>query len=280
MGKAKKIIKKCGAHIFLIFFSIIALLPIYVMVSASFKSQSELAIDALGLPNSFALTNYMRLWNYNSGAIIRAYGNGLFVTFCHTILVLVISSLAAYAFSKYHFKGRNILFTLLLATMMIPFELSITPLYIMFSKIGWLNTYRIQIIPFTASVFSLFMLRQYMNSIPTALLEAAVIDGAGHFKVFTKIMVPVCKPCMGAVALLTALNKFNDYLWPNVMITKEKFKPIMVILPTLNEDLDQFIIPRELVMTGCVIVIIPLIILFVCMQDMFMSSITIGAVKE
>lgn len=265
---------------FLLFFCVLSIFPVYVMVSASFKSQSELAMDALSLPKTFTLVNYARLWNYNSGTIVHAYFNSLVITISHTLIVLAFGSMAAYAFSKYRFKGRNILFTILLATMMIPFELSITPLYIIFSKIKWLNTYWIQIIPFTANVFAMFMLRQYMNGVPDALLEAATIDGAGHLRTFTSIMLPVCKPSLGAVALLVALQKFNDYLWPRVVITKEFFKPIMVILPTLSEDADIFVLPRELIMTGCTIVIIPLIILFICLQDMFMSSVTVGAVKE
>lgn len=169
---------------------------------------------------------------------------------------------------------------LLLATMMMPFELCATPLYIIFSKINWLNTYQIQIIPFTANVFAMYMMKQYMDGIPDALVEAARLDGAGHLRIWWSVMMPVTKPVISATVVLVALAKFNDYLWPKITITDEKYMPIMTILPTLNDKAAVFNVPRELLLTGCTIVIIPLLILFVFMQDAFMSSVTIGAVKE
>ncbi len=271
---------KAGIHAFLLIFCLISLAPIYIMLVGSMKNPEDLAANSYGLPNPWTFNNYHRLWAYNSGIILRTYMNSLFVTVTHTLLVLAFSALAAFAFSKYRFKGRNVMFTVLLATMMVPFELGVTPLYIMFSRIKWLNTYQIQIIPFTANVFAMFMITQYMSSISDSLLEAATIDGAGHLKTFISVMLPVCRPVIGAVAVLVALAKFNDYLWPKVVVTDMQYAPIMTILPTLNEKAEVWNVPRELILTGCTIVIVPLVILFVCLQDVFMSSITVGAVKE
>jgi ABC-type glycerol-3-phosphate transport system permease component len=267
-------------HAFMIFFCVMALIPLYIMLVGSMKNPDDLAANSYGLPNPWTLNNYLRLWGYNSGIIVRTYVNSIFITVAHTLLVLGFSALAAFAFSKYRFKGRVVIFTFLLATMMVPFELSITPLYIMFSRIKWLNTYQIQIIPFTANVFAMFMLRQYMNSISDSLLEAATIDGAGHMRTFFSVMLPVCKPVLGAVAVLVALAKFNDYLWPKAVVSKQEFSPIMTILPTLNEKAEVWNVPRELILTGCTIVIIPLVLLFIGLQDVFMSSVTVGAIKE
>lgn len=272
-------LNKILLHAFLIILSLVALYPVYIMISGMFKSASEIALNPGGLPSAITLTNFHRLWNYNSGSILRSYFNALLVTALHTLLTISLSSMAAFAFAKYRFKGSNWMFMFLLATMMIPLELGITPLYIIFSKIGWLNTYIVQIIPFSANVFSMFMIRQYMNSIDNALLESATIDGASHMRTFISIMIPCCKPVLGATALLVALSKFNDYLWPKIMVTDVAHTPIMVILPTMSEKTDIFVIPKELVMTGCAIVIIPLILLFICLQDVFMSSVTIGSVK-
>jgi ABC-type glycerol-3-phosphate transport system permease component len=172
------------------------------------------------------------------------------------------------------------MFMVLLATMMVPGELAIPPLYIMFSRIGWLNSYAVQIFPGIASVFAMFMLRQYMISIPDALIEAAKMDGARHWRIFWSIIVPVSSPVIGALAILTFLHKWNDFLWPLIMINKPKFMPIMVILPTLNEKDSVWSIPWELIMTGCVVVTLPLIFVFLRFQDKFMSSVTMGAVKE
>ena len=278
MMKAKSS-TKILLHAFLLIMSVISLYPLYIMIVSVFKTASEIALNPGGLPQSLSLNNFDRLWSYNSGSILRSYANALFVTVIHTVLTIAISSLAAFAFSKFRFRGSKVMFIMLLATMMIPTELGITPLYIMFSRIGWLNTYWVQIVPFSANVFAMFMIRQYMNSIDNALLESAIIDGASHPRTFASIMLPCCKPILGATALLVALSKFNDYLWPKIMVTDPDYVPIMVILPTMSEKTDIFVIPKELVMTGCAIVIIPLLILFISLQDTFMSSVTIGSVK-
>lgn len=280
-GRRKKINwARVGLHAFLLLASIIALVPFYIMVISSFKFPDDLAVSSYQLPKIWTLSNYRRLLSYNGGVIVRTYINSIFITFTHTIIVLILGSMAAFAFSKYRFRGRNFLFTMLLATMMVPFELSITPLYVIFANLGWLNTYKIQIIPFTANVFAMFMMRQYMSSIPDSLLEAARIDGAGHMRLYTQIMLPVSTPVLGGVSILVALSKFNDYLWPQTVITKQYLQPIMVVLPTLNEEDNVWMIPRELTLTGCTLVVIPLIIMFICLQDQFMASVTMGAVKE
>jgi ABC-type glycerol-3-phosphate transport system permease component len=276
----KKHIKSFPTYAFLLVTCIVSLFPVYIMIVGSFKNAPDLAMNSFGLPSDWTINNYVRLLSYNSGIIMRTYMNSIFITAAHTLLVMIFGTMAAFAFSKYDFKGKKVLFTLLLATMMVPFELSVTPLYIMFSKIGWLNSYRIQIIPFTANVFAMYMIRQYMEGIPDSLIEAARIDGAGHFKVYYKIMIPICKPVIGATTVLVALSKFNDYLWPKVAVQKQMYQPIMTVLPTLNEKADVWNIPRELILTGCTIVIVPLIILFVFLQDLFMDSVAIGAVKE
>ena len=197
------------------------------------------------------------------------------------ILTLFTSSLAAFAFAKYKFRGKDLIFVLLLFTMMVPAELNMPPLYLLFSRIKWLNTFRVQILPGIANVFSLFMLRQYMQSIPDSLIEAARMDGAGHFKVYKDIIIPTTMPAISALGILQFLSKWNEFLFPKIMIDKPKLMPIMLVLPNLNEANTTFTVPPwELLLTGCTVVTIPLIIIFVIFQDKFISSATIGAVKE
>lgn len=124
------------------------------------------------------------------------------------------------------------------------------------------------------------MLKQYIESLPDSLLEAARIDGAGHLYVFRKIVLPLAKPAIGALTVLTFLGKWNDYLWPHTLLTKVEVMPIMVVLPTLNTSTSTYSIPWELVLSGCTVITLPLIIVFLIFQDQFMSSVTIGAVKE
>jgi len=266
-------------HVLIILAVFLAMYPIFVMVAGSFKSAQELNYNVAGFPKAFTFENYTRLLNYNSGIILRTYLNSILVASCYTLLTLTVTSLAGFAFAKYRFRGRDPLFVLLLITMMVPMELNMTPLYLIFSKLKWLNTYQVQIIPGVANVFALFMMRQHMHSIPDVLLDAGRIDGAGEFRIFRDIVLPVSKPALGALAILQFLSKWNDFLYPKIMITKAKLMPIMVILPTLNEIDSARSVPWELVLSGCTMVTIPLIIVFLMFQDKFLSSVTLGAVK-
>ena len=205
--------------------------------------------------------------------------NSLFISSVYAVLSIFIASMAAYAFSKFEFKGRNILFTIIVGTIMIPTELKMPALYIMFSKMGILDTYLVQILPTLASVFTMFLMRQHMNSVPDSLIESGKIDGAGPGRIFWSIVLPLVKPAIGAMLILQFLAKWNDFLWPSMMVTTTKKMPVMVILPTLNDTLDTYTTPMELIMAGCVCVVIPLLIVFLCNQDKFMSSVSMGAVK-
>ena len=273
-------IKKVTLHILLLLFAAAAVVPILLMFVNSFKTGSELAKNAWGIPSFWTFSNYTSLVSFNSGILVRTFFNSVFVSVVYTMLTLIVSSLAAFAFSKYSFRGKNVIFIFLLATMMIPVEITIPAIYLMFSKVHMLNTYSVQIFPGIANVFCLFMLKQYMDSLPDSLLEAARLDGAGDISIYQTVVLPLVSPAIGALAILTFLGKWNDYLWPSMLLTKTEVMPIMVVLPTLNTGNSQWSTPWELVMAGCVIVTLPLIIVFFIFQDQFMSSVTIGAVKE
>ena len=264
----------------LVFVSVFMLAPILLMLINSFKSSEELSGNSWGLPNIWTFENYTSLVGFNSGVMVRTFFNSVFVSVAYTGMTLLVSSLAAYVFSKLKFKGSDIIFVILLATMMIPREITMPAIYLMFSRVGMLNTYIVQILPGIANVFCLFMLRQYMSSLPDSMLEAAMLDGAGRMKTFWKVVLPLSKPALGAMAVLIFLEKWNDYLWPSMLLTKTDVMPIMVILPTLNVGNSLYAIPWTLIMTGCTIVTLPLIIVFLIFQEQFMSSVTIGAIKE
>lgn len=260
--------------------SIFALAPIALMLINSFKTSEEFSRNAWRLPELWVFSNYTDLVDYNSGVMVRAFSNSVFISVTTTVLTLVISSLAAYAFAKFNFKGKNIIFFILLCTMMIPAEITLPAIYLMFSRVKMLNTYAIQILPGLANVFCMFMMRQYMAGVPDSLLEAARLDGAGPNRIFWNIMIPLTKPALGSLAILTFLGKWNDYLWPSMLLTKKEVMPVMVILPTLNIQNNVYSIPWNLVMASCTIVTLPLILIFLVFQEQFMSSVAMGAVKE
>lgn len=273
------LVKTIGIHLFLIVIVVISLYPIFIMVVDSLKTAQELNVNVAGWPFEPSLNNYQRLLDYNSGVIMRTFFNSIGVSTVYTAITLVIATLAAFAFAKYKFKGKEVIFVLFLATMMVPQEVNITPLYLIFSKLGWLNTYQVQIIPGIANVFAMYMFRNYMESVPDSILEAARIDGASHIGVYAKIMLPAISPAIGAMAILTFLGKWNDYLFPKIMIDKVEFMPIMVMVPNLKEGTVSYFTPWELIMAGCVLVTLPLIVVFFIFQDKFMDSVTVGAVK-
>jgi ABC-type glycerol-3-phosphate transport system permease component len=266
--------------IFLVIGSLWCIVPIFLMFMNSFKTGSELAANSWRWPENFVLDNYRRLVTYSGGIIIRSYFNGIFISVAYTVITIIISALAAYVFSKYKFKGNKTIFMLLLATMMIPGEITIPSLFVMFSKLKWLNTYRVQIFPGVANVFCMFMLKQYMDGLPNSLLESAKLDGAGHFLIFARILFPISTPAIGALTILTFLGKWNDYLWPLTFLTKPEVMPIMVVLPQLKDKDFTWSVPWEILMAACSIIVIPLIVVFFIFQKHFMSSVVIGAVKE
>ena len=266
-------------HGILLIWAFICLFPVYIMVMGSFKSSTELLHNSVGLPQTWSLANYISLWSYNSGTIMRTYLNSLFVSTVYTLIAIILAAMAGYAFAKFVFPGKNVLFVMFLMTMMIPQELNLTPLYLMYSKIGWLNTYRVQIVTGIANVFAMFMFRKNMETIPDALIESARIEGANQWTIFTKIITPVSKPVYGALAILVFLSKWNEYLLQKMFISKTELIPIMVILPKLSVGDNLYAVPWELVLTGCTIVTVPLLIIFLLFQDKFLASVTLGAVK-
>lgn len=267
------------AHGAMVVVSFFAIFPLYIMVMGSFKNTPELLLNSIGLPKSFAPTNYALLLNYNSGTILRTYFNAFFIASIYTLIALTFSSMAGYAFAKFYFKGKFALFMMFLLTMMVPQELLITPLYLIYTKVGWLNTYRVQIVTGIANVFAMFMFRKNMETIPDSLLESAKLDGATEWGIFRKIVVPVSRPVFGALTILVFLSKWNEFLIPKMLVSKTEKLPIMVILPSLSVGDNMYALPWELVLTGCTLVIIPIVIIFLIFQDQFLASVTVGAIK-
>ncbi|MFN7252276.1 MAG: carbohydrate ABC transporter permease [Anaerobacillus sp.] len=273
-------IVKFSLNIVVIIIALLCLYPFIIMVIGSLKTAAELSSNPAGIPLRPTIENYIRLLTHSGGLVARTFFNAIFISVTHVVLTLAVSSLAAFAFAKYTFRGKNIMFVILLATMMVPFELAIPPLYVMLSRIGWLNTYSVQIFPGIASVFAMFLLRQFMMKIPDDLIDAAKIDGAGHIRTFLSVIVPTSAPVLGALAVLIFLGKWNDFLWPVIMVRDTAKLPIMLILPLLSDTDQTYSLPWELILAGCTLVTVPLVLVFLKFQKKFMSSVTIGAVKE
>ena len=268
-----------GTYLVLALMVVLSLYPFAMMIINAFKSDSEILRNPAALPQDWTLASFISLFTYHGGAWIN-FLNAVIVTCTSTLITVTIVAMAAFAFAKYKFVGRETIFTLLMLTLMVPPQITIAPLYLMFAKIGWLNTLQVQIVPTITSVFGLFMVRQYMQTVPNELLEAARIDGAGHWQVFTRVMLPVSAPILGAFAILHFLGVWNAYLWPLIVANDPAVQPIMVTLPNMSDPNIGFLPVWGTIMAGCTLATLPILIVFLIFQDHFMASATVGALKD
>jgi L-arabinose transport system permease araQ len=215
-------VKYIGSYLGIIILAIIFVLPLFWILSTSFKNESEIITGGFNLfPSKITFKTYQEILFNNVYSeqvpVLRWFFNSLFVSCIHTILMLVISASSAYAYARLEFKGKNILFYLLLSTMMIPQIVIITPLYKLMIWFNWVNSYQALIFPGLSNVVSVFLLRQFMLGIPNEYDESAKIDGADEFKIFLNIILPLIKPALFVSGLFVFLASWNDFLWPTIV---------------------------------------------------------------
>lgn len=260
--------------------AVIAVYPFFVMAFGGFKTPGELTSNPGGIPTHPTAQNFVDLFSGATGALMwRGLLNSVVVTSLFTAITVVLCAMAGYAFVAYEFRGKNVIFALLVASMLVPLEVNIPSLYLFFSKIGWLDTYQVQVLPGTASVLGMFMARQYMAALPNEVFEAARIDGAGHWRTFQRIALPMSAPALGAIAVITFVAKWSDYLWPLIMVNSPTRDPIMVLLPQLSTSQNGFIIEYQILLAGALIITVPILIVFLCFQDKLMAGTIAGAVR-
>jgi ABC-type glycerol-3-phosphate transport system permease component len=276
----RRIGPRTALNVVLIAASLLAVYPFLVMLFGSLKSPREITTNPGGIPLEPTLDNFAQLFTGEAGALMwRSVFNSILVTIPFTAITVLLCAMAGYAFAKYRFRGRNVIFAVLLASMLVPAEVNIPALYLFFSQIDWLNTYQVQIFPGTASVLGMFMARQYMTGVPDEVLEAARIDGAGHWRTFWTIAMPMSAPILGAIAVLTFVAKWSDYLWPKVMVSDPSLQPAMVVLPSLSTGISGFIVHYEILLAGALVITIPLLAVFLRFQDKLINGTTAGAVR-
>jgi len=264
-------------HIPLIIGGMVILVPIIWMISGSFKPGPEIFAYPLSLwPKEATVRNYFSL--FETIPFGNNFLNSVIATGGFLILALFLCSLAGFAFAKYRFPFRNTLFIILLGSMMIPTHVILIPLFLFMLKIGWVNTLYALIIPLCAHPIGLFFMRQYMLSIPSELMDAARIDGCSEFGIFYKIVLPVCKPALGALAILLGLEQWNDFLWPLVILSSSEKLTLPIAIANLVEIFEEK--PEfGVIFAGCFLSVLPILILFLFLQKYFMSGALMGAVK-
>ena len=264
------------SNIVVIVFAILNLFPLYWLFTSSFKNSSDVVkMPPDWWPKTFTISNYVDI--FQNQPALRWTFNSIFVSLVTTLLVIIFSAMAAYAFSKLQFKGKNIIFIIFISSLMIPKEVMIVPLFRIVQDFGLVNELSGMIWPNVASAFGVFMLRGFFDTTPNALREAARIDGASEVRTFLQIMLPIVKPGIGALFILSFVQIWNDYLWQLVIGQEKLMKTLMVGTATLMQDLNPNFAYK---MAGATVAAIPMLIIFVLFQRYFTVGISAGAVKE
>jgi multiple sugar transport system permease protein len=258
-------------HAFLLVGGFVMVVPFLWMISSSLTSQKDLfAFPPKWIPDPIVLQNYrdildiMPFWRY--------YANTLYVAIAVTTLTLLTSSLAGFAFARLRFPGREGLFLLYVATMMIPFQVTLIPNFLVMRQLSWVDNFAALIIPVSFSPFSTFLLRQFFMSLPTELDDAARIDGASSFRIWWQITMPLAAPALATVGILCFLGQWNSFLWPLVVMNSPEKRVLQVALSSLR---GQYTTHWELIMAGTSLSLIPLLIVYMIGQRWFIRGIAL-----
>jgi multiple sugar transport system permease protein len=254
---------------------IFALLPLVWMVAASFMRPGEAnAFPPHIIPNNPTLEHYRTLLTrLNLGRYLL---NSTIVAGTATVLSLFINSMAGYAFAKLRFRGRDRLFRFLTIGLVIPVQVSMLPLFLLMRELGLVNTYWGVIIPSLASIFGIFLIRQYALSVPDDLIDAARIDGAHEFRIYWSVILPVIRPILATLAIWTFLSTWNDFMWPLIVLSDDRMFTLPVALANLSGERVQ---DTELMMAGSVLTVLPVLLVFLFLQRYYVEGITAGSVK-
>lgn len=257
------------------FIALLVLFPLAWMVSVSFMSTGEAAVFPPPLlPKTWTLDHYRDL--FVTQGMGRYLWNSFALATMATALALAFTVPAGYAFAKLAFKGRDRVFQLLVAALVVPAQIGTLPLFLMLKQMGLVNTYAGALVPWLASIFGLFLVRQYALSIPDEMLEAARIDGASEGQIFRRVVLPTLQPIVVTLALFVFLGSWNDFLWPLIILTDQSNYTLPVALAALSREHVQDI---EMMMAGAVITVAPVLILFLALQRYYIRGMLAGSVK-
>lgn len=250
-------------------------LPFFLMLSSAFKTSSEiLRIPPTLIPEDPSLSSFQTV--LNDAPFFRWFANSLMVSSAITVLMLFTCSLAGYIFAKFEFPGRNIIFVLLLVTMMVPFPVLLIPSYLVINELNLVNSLWALIVPAMVSAFGIFLMRQFIAGIPSDLIEAARLDGASEWAIYARIIVPLARPPMAALGIFTFLAAWNDYLWPLIVINDLEKSTLPLALTFFNSQHAQ---RYDLVMAAASMAVIPVIIVFVIFQRQIVNALVLAGLK-
>lgn len=276
MGRPSGFRQALVTYPLLILVTLVGLLPYYWMVACSFKTNDTMfAVPLQWVPNPINWNAYGDAWKAQD--FTRYFLNTGFVAVAITLGNLLLASLAGYSLCKFRYFGRGALFLLILSTMMLPLEVTMVPLFLTVKKLGWPNTYEGLIVPFLVEGFGVFLMRQYLQSIPNELIEAARIDGASELRIYAQIVMPLCKPALAALGVFTFREAWDMYIWPLIIVTKDSLRTLPL---GISLFMSSFGTAWDQLMAIAAIGTLPMILLFFFLQRSFIQGIAVTGLKE
>ena len=254
---------------------VVAVVPFIWMLGVSFRTERDLFTNPASLlPQAWTLHGYIGVWEQLP--FLRLVLNTVVFAGVTTVLTLILDSLCAYALARMRFRGRTVAFVLVIATLMVPFQVTLIPVFIELFHLGWLDTYQGLIIPRATSAFGIFLLRQSFMSIPTELDEAARIDGAGHFRIYSRVILPLSKPALATVGLLNFMALWNDLLWPLIVTSSPDMRTLPAGLTLFG---GQHVTDHAVLLAGATISLLPLAVAFFLAQRFFVAGVATTGLK-
>jgi multiple sugar transport system permease protein len=256
--------------------SLVMLFPVFWLLTCAVKTNAEITAIPLKLfPERIRWENFPNMFNRINMA--RYYLNSIIFAGISTITVVFSGSLAGYIFAKYRFKGKEVVFLVVLSVMMLPFPVLLVPLYVIMANLGWVDTFAGLIAPGAVTAFGIFLMRQFIASIPTDLILSMRIDGSSEVGIWTRLILPNTKPALASLSIFCFMANWDNFLWPLVISTTEKTRPLTVGLAMF---VDEWWIEYNLMMAGSVIAVLPVLIVFFIAQQQLIEGITLSGLKS
>lgn len=277
--KKKKTFLSILATSLMVLFAVGSLMPFFFLLISSFKPGSEMIRNGLQFKfdfQNYSMVNYSLLGTERDGIYLRWYLNSIIIMVLQVGIGLFLSSLVGYGLAKYRFKGRNLIFILVLMVMMVPVEILILPLYKEMNSMGLINTYLGVILPFLVPATGVFFFRQFALGLPTEIMESGRIDGCSEFGIYFKLMMPLMLPAFGAMTILLSMNSWNAMVWPMIVLRTSEMQTLPLGLQSL---LTPYGNNYDLLLSGAVMSVLPIMIIFLLNQKTFIAGMSAGSVK-
>ena len=269
------IVSRTMLYLFMAGVCVVMLFPYLWMVTTAIKPLSKaFTWPPQFIPKPLALNNIPEAWS--RAKFGRSLINSTIVASGTTVLAMFLNSLAGFGFAKFRFRGREVIFALVVTTLIIPFQIIMIPLFMTMRSLNLINRYIGLILPRASDAFGIFMVKQYLQTVPNELIDAAHIDGAGDFTIYWRIILPLIKPALAVIAILTFTWRWNDLIWPLIVVTSDKMKTVQLMIATFQ---GEYFIEWHYIMALCAISLVPMFLVFIFFQKYFVQGMTLSGLK-